>query len=89
VIWASANRDETVFDAPDEFRLDRDPAQNLLYGAGVHVCPGAGLSRLQLRIVMEHVLAMTRDIALAPHAQAERACYPASGFVVLPLQVRR
>ena len=40
LIWASANRDEAVFGDPDEFRLDRDPAQNLLYGAGNHVCPG-------------------------------------------------
>ena len=43
LIWASANRDEGVFGDPDEFRLDRDPAENLLYGAGIHVCPGAPL----------------------------------------------
>ena len=33
LIWASANRDEAEFGDPDEFRLDRDPAKNLLYGA--------------------------------------------------------
>ena len=43
LIWASANRDEATFDNPDEFRLDRNPADNLLYGAGIHVCPGAPL----------------------------------------------
>src|SRR5699024_3055443 len=29
LMWASANRDEAVFGDPDEFRLDRDPAENL------------------------------------------------------------
>ncbi|MBN9328110.1 MAG: cytochrome P450, partial [Cellulomonas sp.] len=41
VMWASADRDEAVFGDPDELRLDRPPADNLLHGAGIHVCPGA------------------------------------------------
>ncbi|MDW5375620.1 cytochrome P450 [Halomonas sp. HP20-15] len=40
LLWGSANRDEAVFGDPEEFRLDRDPSLNLLYGAGIHVCPG-------------------------------------------------
>ena len=47
VVWATANRDPRVFGDPDEFRLDRDPADNLVYGRGVHVCPGAPLARPQ------------------------------------------
>ncbi len=88
LMWASANRDEAVFGDPDEFRLDRDPSQNLLYGAGVHVCPGAEVSRLQLRLVMKALLAGTRAIAPAAGRPA-RARYPASGFSVLPLKVVR
>src|SRR5690606_3640981 len=57
LMWASANRDATVFDDPETFRLDRDPALNLLYGAGIHVCPGAPLARLELRVLMEESLA--------------------------------
>ena len=87
LIWASANRDEAVFGDPDEFRLDRDPSQNLLYGAGIHVCPGAPLARLELRIVMEELLARTRRIALVPGKPPARAMYPASGFSSLPLWV--
>ena len=42
----SANRDERVFDAPDEFRVDRANAeQHLTFGYGPHVCPGASLAR--------------------------------------------
>jgi cytochrome P450 len=87
LIWASANRDEAVFGDPDEFRLDRDPAQNLLYGAGIHVCPGAPLARLELRIIMEELLARTREIALVPGEPPVKAMYPASGFSALPLWI--
>ncbi len=59
-MWASANRDEAVFDKPDELRLNRDPALNLLYGRGIHVCPGAELARAELRILMEELLGQTR-----------------------------
>lgn len=89
LIWASANRDETVFGEPDAFRLDRDPAQNLLYGAGIHICPGAPLARLELRIIMEELLQHTRQITLAPDTQPVRAIYPGSGFSALPLWVEK
>lgn len=85
VLWASANRDEAVFGDPDEFRTDRDPADNLLYGAGVHVCPGAPLARLEMRVMMEELLARTTSIALVPGDEPELASYPASGFTTLPL----
>lgn len=88
VIWASANRDEAAFGDPDEFRLDRDPAKNLLYGAGIHVCPGAPLARLELRIIMEELLQRTSRITLAPGEKPVKAVYPASGFSLLPLWIQ-
>lgn len=85
LIWASANRDEDVFGDPDEFQLNREPAHNLLYGRGIHVCPGAELSRLELRLVMEELLKSTRWIDLAAGRAPVAAIYPASGFSELPL----
>jgi cytochrome P450 len=87
LIWASANRDEAVFGDPDVFRLDRDPAQNLLYGAGIHICPGAPLARLELRIIMEELLGHTSQISVVPGKEPVRAIYPAGGFSVLPLWI--
>lgn len=87
LIWASANRDEAVFGDPDAFRLDRDPQLNLLYGAGIHVCPGAPLARLELRIVMEELLERTSRIALLADQQPVKAFFPASGFSSLPLHI--
>ncbi|MGF6287798.1 cytochrome P450 [Pseudomonas silensiensis] len=87
--WASANRDEAVFGDPDELRLDRDPALNLLYGAGIHVCPGAPLSRLELRIVMEELLGRTSRITLVPDKEPVNAFFPASGFSSLFLRIQK
>lgn len=89
LMWASANRDEAVFGDPDAFRLDRDPALNLLYGAGLHACPGAELSRLQLRIVVEELLAGTRWIAAVHEREPVKAQYPASGFAQMWVRVER
>lgn len=88
LIWASANRDEAVFGDADAFRLDRDPALNLLWGAGIHVCPGAPLARLELRTVLHALLARTR-IGAPAGKPAVRARYPAGGWAVLPLRVER
>ncbi len=85
LIWASANRDEAVFGDPDRFDPERNRESNLLYGAGVHVCPGAPLARLELRLLMELLLARTSDIAQFPGQLPQRATFPASGFSALPV----
>lgn len=87
LMWASANRDEAVIGDPDEFRLDRDPTQNLLYGRGIHVCPGAQLARLELRVISEELLKHTQQITLIPGRQPTIAIYPASGFSELPVRI--
>jgi cytochrome P450 len=54
---ASANRDDRVFDAADEFQVDRANAdQHLTFGYGSHVCPGATLARAVARIGVDAVL---------------------------------
>ncbi|WP_353150322.1 cytochrome P450 [Pollutimonas bauzanensis] len=87
LIWASANRDEVVFKDAATFRLDRDPSQNLLYGAGIHVCPGAPLARLELLAITQELLTQTTNIALVADKPAVNAVYPAGGFSVLPLRI--
>jgi cytochrome P450 len=85
--WIAANRDGGIFTDPTEFRLDRDPSANLLYGAGIHDCPGAPLARLELRVVMEELLGHTKRIALGNERVPQQATYPASGYAVLPLRI--
>ncbi len=88
LIWAAANRDETVFGDPDAFDPARNRDHNLLWGAGVHVCPGAPLAQLELRVVMKALLARTQEIVLVSDQAAERAAFPASGFSRLPVCIR-
>ncbi|WP_337183719.1 cytochrome P450 [Shinella sp.] len=80
VLWASANRDGAVFADAEEFHPGRDQSQNLLYGAGIHVCPGAQLARMQLNIVLDELLDGLPPFSLLPGAEPVRAVYPASGF---------
>jgi cytochrome P450 len=89
LMWASANRDERVFGNPDEFRLDRDPSLNLLYGAGIHVCPGAPLARLELRVVMDELLNRVHRLVLHPDKAPVRALYPAAGYATLHVVITR
>jgi cytochrome P450 len=84
--WVSANRDEHVFEDSTDFRLDRNPDDNLLYGAGIHVCPGAPLARLEMRVFMEELLSRTTQIQLIEKQPPQNAVFPASGFATLPVQ---
>ena len=63
---ASANRDETHFVDPQEFRLDRpDPRGHFGFGGGPHVCPGATLARLEARVAVEVLLDRVATMTLA------------------------
>jgi cytochrome P450 len=54
--YLSANRDEDVFDRPDEFDITRTDAGHAAFGGGgVHFCLGAQLSRLELRVMLEEL----------------------------------
>ncbi len=86
--WVAANRDARAFDAPDAFRIDRDPALNLLYGAGIHVCPGAPLARLELRLLMEELLARSTHIELPAGETPVRAIYPDAGYASLRIRLQ-
>lgn len=86
IIWVAANRDGHVFDEPTRFRWDRDPSTSLLYGAGIHVCPGAPLARLELRVFVEELLAATIGIEPGPRKRTP-AKYPAGGYDSLPLSI--
>jgi cytochrome P450 len=67
VLFASANRDESVFSQPDEFRLDRDAAESgrhLSFGWGIHHCLGSRLARLTARVALETLTARIPDLRL-------------------------
>jgi len=89
ILWASANRDEKVFGDPDAFCPQKNRDQNLLYGAGVHVCPGAPLARMELRVLVEEFLSSVDTLKPAPGKQPERAVFPTGGFSYLPMLIEK
>jgi cholest-4-en-3-one 26-monooxygenase len=56
LFYASANRDEDVFDDPFAFRIDRQPNHHLAFGSGPHFCMGANLARVELETLFRHLL---------------------------------
>ena len=48
-LFATANRDSSVFSDPDRLDVSRDAASHLSFGAGVHHCLGAQLARVELQ----------------------------------------
>lgn len=64
LVFAAANRDPAVFGEPDAFDPDRRPNPHLAFGCGIHVCVGAQIARLELRIALGRLLARTPDVHL-------------------------
>ncbi|MFN6549355.1 cytochrome P450 [Mycolicibacterium septicum] len=68
LMFESANFDETVFESPDEFRIDRNPNSHLAFGFGTHFCLGNQLARLELRLMVSRLLQRLPDLRLADGA---------------------
>lgn len=72
--WASANKDATVFDSPDEIQLDRKPNPHLSFGFGPHLCMGAAHARLLMRTVLRQCCERVKSIAvLSARERVEQA----------------
>jgi cytochrome P450 len=63
-LFASANRDESVFPEPDRFDLTRHPKDHLAFGYGSHYCLGAALARLEAKMVFEALVSSLRELEL-------------------------
>jgi cytochrome P450 len=84
MVFTSANRDEDVFDVPDEFRFDR-AGRHLAFGLGPHQCPGAAWARMELRIALEELLAATSAFRLDGPVEMTR--WPEFGPESVPLRL--
>ena len=60
MFYASANRDEDVFDDPFTFDITRDPNPHLGFGTGEHFCLGAHVARASIRALLEEMGARDR-----------------------------
>jgi cytochrome P450 len=84
MVFTSANRDERVFEAADEFRFDR-AERHIAFGLGPHQCPGAPWARMELLVALETLLSMTTSFELA--APVDMTRWPEFGATSVPLRV--
>ncbi|BBX76089.1 cytochrome P450 [Mycobacterium shinjukuense] len=84
----SANRDDRVFDDPDDYRIGREIGSKLVsFGSGAHFCLGAHLARMEARVALGELLGRIRgyqvdeDNAVRVHSSNVR------GFAQLPVTV--
>ncbi len=61
----SANRDETVFECPDELNLGREPNKHLTFAFGKHFCLGNQLARMEGRFAIRALLRRFPKMELA------------------------
>ncbi|HEV8046011.1 MAG TPA: cytochrome P450, partial [Rubrobacter sp.] len=72
LLLASANRDENVFEDPDEFDIRRENAsKHIAFSHGIHFCLGAPLARLEARVALELLTQRLPDLRLSPDQQFE------------------
>ena len=81
--WASANFDETVFDAPEEVRLDRKPNPHISFGFGTHLCLGAPHARLIVRSLLQALVERVAKVTVLEareHVEKEARYERAVGY---------
>lgn len=86
LMWIAANRDSRTFDDPNIIKIERSTDASLVWGQGIHLCHGAPLARLEMRVALEELLARTKRFEFAGDAP-RRAAYPSNGLAALPLRV--
>jgi cytochrome P450 len=83
--YPSGNRDEEVFEDPDEFRVDRSPNRHLAFGYGAHLCLGQHLAKMEMRILWEELLPRLKSVELHGEAKLSQANF-VNGPKTLPIK---
>ncbi len=87
LLVGSANRDEAVFERPDEYDLTRDCSRMLSFGQGTHFCLGASLARLEATISMQEWWKRFPDYRIEADGIERVHSVNVRGFATLPVRV--
>jgi len=87
LFYASANRDEAVFEDPFTFRVDRKHNPHLAFGIGEHFCLGAHLARHSQRALLAEMVRRLDSIELAGEPERIHSSFVV-GLKKLPLRYR-
>jgi cytochrome P450 len=89
VLFASANRDEDVFERADEIDLERNPNRHLAFGFGVHFCLGSKLARLEARVALEELVGLLPAFELSSERVPRTRSPLIRGLAALPVRLLR
>jgi cytochrome P450 len=66
ILFASANDDETQFSSPRSLDVRRpNISKHLTFGAGIHLCIGAALARMEIKVAAREIIKRLDNIRLA------------------------
>jgi cytochrome P450 len=86
LVYASANRDETVFPEPNTFKLRRpNIKQHLAFGRGPHMCAGIALARQELTIALDELLRQTSHFEVC--GELKMSGMPELGPISVPVRL--
>jgi cytochrome P450 len=86
VLYAAGNRDEEVFADAGTFDIDRPNAKkHLAFSSSIHLCQGAGLGRLEMRVLVEEVLDAIPDYRVDEDAVEFRSIQGVHSVKSLPV----
>ncbi|MFP5579745.1 MAG: cytochrome P450 [Acidimicrobiia bacterium] len=84
VLFAAANRDDTVFADAERYKIGRPDGDHVAFGHGIHYCLGAQLARLETRVVLDTLA--DRGLDLQPAGPAVRTANPVlQGYSSIPV----
>ncbi len=64
-LYASGNDDETVFECPRKFDMERpNIVRHVAFGGGVHRCVGLSLARMEIKVAAREFVKRLKDIKL-------------------------
>ena len=90
LVYASANRDESVWADPDRFDVTRSPKDpHLAFGRGAHLCIGASLARLTMRVILDTLLHNDIRLTLTAPAKREPGFNATGQYASAPMSLER
>ncbi len=85
----SANRDDRVFDAPDDYRIGREIGSKLVsFGSGAHFCLGAHLARMEAQVALTEFFKRISGYEVDEANSVRVHSSNVRGFAHLPITVK-
>jgi len=93
LLLGSANRDERVWEHADMFDIDRpgsasSTSRHVGFGHGIHVCLGAALARLEMRVSLEELLTRAPGYAIDESGLERVHSGNVRGYSRMPMSLR-